>query len=88
MNFIEKVKEDEKYRYDWLQVNSVIPKQPGDAQLGDSYFAQKQVSLYILFTVNKKVTNISCIIRAVCRHVIRIVQHFSTHSHWLGTSSF
>ncbi len=43
MTFDEKVTEDADYRYEWLQVSTTIPKQPGQ-RLDDSYYSQKEVS--------------------------------------------
>jgi len=42
MYFADKVKSDEAYRYDWLQVNTVIPKTPGQ-HLNESHFSQQKV---------------------------------------------
>jgi hypothetical protein len=42
MSFADKVKSDEAYRYDWLQVNTVIPKNPGQ-HLNESHYSQLQV---------------------------------------------
>lgn len=42
MSFDDKVKSDEAYRYDWLQVNTVIPKKPSQ-HLDASHYSQQQV---------------------------------------------
>lgn len=44
MSFADKVKSDEAYRYDWLQVNTVIPKKPGQ-HLTASHYSQQQVCI-------------------------------------------
>ncbi len=44
MSFADQVKSDEAYRYDWLQVNTVIPKKPGQ-HLNESHYAQQQVGI-------------------------------------------
>ncbi|XP_046641344.1 uncharacterized protein LOC124326500 [Daphnia pulicaria] len=41
MSFADQVKSDEAYRYDWLQVNTVIPKNPGQ-HLNESHYSQLQ----------------------------------------------
>lgn len=51
MSFADQVKSDEAYRYDWLQVNTVIPKKPGQ-HLTASHYSQQQFSAMLTESSN------------------------------------